>query len=132
MLFWREFHSLDVIGINELLYCTVLHLGIWRLCTERRFRWLTWWTVGGTKVERYWGLFRLGRKSGITIGLDQSRDYRTLHYVRSVSFMYGSLLRRLWDEKTRWLTTFMFLWNLLAIYLCWDCITIRNDIYDFL
>ena len=83
-------------------------------------------------MERYNFLFRLGRKSGITIGLDRSRGDRTWDYVRSVSFMYGSLRRRFWDEKTRWRTTFMLLWNLLAINLCWDCIMIRNDIYDFL
>ena len=46
-------------------------------------------------------LFRLGRKSGITIRLDQSRDDRTWDYVRSVSFMYGSLRRTLWDEKNK-------------------------------
>ena len=46
-------------------------------------------------------LFRLGRKSGITIGLDQSRGDRTWDYVRSVSFMYDSLRRRLWDEKNK-------------------------------
>ena len=46
-------------------------------------------------------LFRLGRKSGITIGLDQSRGDRTWDYVRSVSFMYGSLRRRLWDKKNK-------------------------------
>ena len=44
-------------------------------------------------------LFRLGRKSEITIGSDQSRGDRTWDYVRSVSFMYDSLRRRLWDEK---------------------------------
>ena len=46
-------------------------------------------------------LFRLGRKCGMTIGLDQSRVDRTWDYVRSLSFMYGSLLRRLWDEKNK-------------------------------
>ena len=46
-------------------------------------------------------LFRLGRKSGITIGLDQSRGDRTWDYVRSVNFMYGSLRRRFWDEKNK-------------------------------
>ena len=46
-------------------------------------------------------LFRLGRKSGIMIGLDQSRGDRTWDYVRSVSFMYGSLHRRLWEEKNK-------------------------------
>ena len=46
-------------------------------------------------------LFRLGRKSGITIGLDQSRGDRAWDYVRSVSFMYGSLRRGLWDEKNK-------------------------------
>ena len=88
-----------------------------------------WWS------RTYFVLFRLGRKSGTTIGLDRSRGEsgdRTWDYVRSVSFMYGSLRRSFETRKTIWLTMFMLLWNLLAINLCWDCITIRNDIYDFL
>ena len=56
---------------------------------------------GSVNVHRGALLFRLGRKSGITIGLEQSRGDRTWDYVRSVSFMYGSLRRRLWDEKNK-------------------------------
>ena len=37
----------------------------------------------------------------MTIGLDQSRGDRTWDYVRSVSFIYDSLLRRLWDEENK-------------------------------
>ena len=52
-------------------------------------------------VEIHFTLFRLGRKSGMTVGLDQSRGDRTWDYVQSVSFMYGSLHQRLWDEKNK-------------------------------
>ena len=77
-------------------------------------------------------LFRLGRKSGLTIGLDQSRGDHIWDYVWSVSFMYGSLRRRLWDEKNKMADNVHVAMESLAINLCWDCITVRNDIYDFL
>ena len=44
-------------------------------------------------------LIRLGRISGITIR--PVTWCRTWDFVRSVSFMYGSLRRRLWDEKNK-------------------------------
>ena len=46
-------------------------------------------------------LFRLRQKSETTIGLDQSRGDLTWDYVRSLSFMYGSLRQRLWAEKKK-------------------------------
>ena len=60
--------------------------------------------LNGIPIKENWlysSLFRLGQKSGITIGLNQSRGDRTGGYVRSVSFMYGILCRRLWDEKNK-------------------------------
>ena len=47
---------------------------------QRLFQVLTMPCLFGTYVYL---LFRLGRKSGITIGLDQSRGDRTWDYVRS-------------------------------------------------
>ena len=51
----KEFQSLEVLGIKESRYKFVLDLGICILFCDLRFRWLTWWTLGGTKFCKYWG-----------------------------------------------------------------------------
>ena len=52
----REFHSLVAVGINDLLYKFFLDLGTVRSRLFRKSRWLTLWTLGGTRLRRYCGV----------------------------------------------------------------------------